>query len=66
MTDFKESLYYNPHIWWDPIGPPWETGLDQAGKTQLALIRLGFVKEVLAAQMKAVEAATALMAKTGR
>lgn len=66
MVDTKEALYYNPPIWWDPIGPPWETNLDQAGKTQLALIRLGFLKEVLAAQSKAIDAATALLSRSDR
>jgi hypothetical protein len=65
MADFKEALYYNPHIWWDPIGPPWEnTQLDAETQRQLALVRLSYQQDLLAAQAKAVESAKALLAKT--
>jgi hypothetical protein len=60
-----EMLYFNPHIYWDPIGPPWEypEGFDQTAKDQLALIRLSLHKDVLAAQAKAADAAIALVSK---
>jgi hypothetical protein len=66
MPDFKEALYYNPHIWWDPIGPPWENPqLDAGTQKQLALIRLGYQQDLLAAQQKAVQAAKSAIEKTG-
>ncbi len=64
MPELKNPLAYNPHIFWDPIGPPWETNLDQATQGQLAQIRLANLKDVLAAHSKAVDAATALLAKS--
>jgi hypothetical protein len=65
MPDYKEALYYNPHIFWDPIGPPWETNqFDGETQRQLALVRLSYHQDLLAAQAKAVESAKALLAKT--
>jgi len=65
MADPKEALYYNPHIWWDPIGPPWENKqLDAATHKQLALVRLNYHQELLAAQTKAIQAAKAALEKT--
>jgi hypothetical protein len=65
MADIKDPLVYNYyHPWWDPIGPPYETNLDEAGQTQLAQIRLAHAKEVLAAHSKAIDAATALLANS--
>ena len=67
MADFKEALYYNPHIWWDPIGPPWENQqFDAATHKQLALVRLNYHQELLAAQTKAIQAAKAALEKTSR
>jgi hypothetical protein len=61
----NDALLYNPyHILWDPIGPPWERELDQAGQQQLLLVRLTLLKDTLAAQAKAVESAMALVAKS--
>jgi hypothetical protein len=65
MPDYKEALYYNPHIFWDPIGPPWENPQFDAGtQKQLALVRLNYHQELLAAQAKAVQAARAALEKT--
>lgn len=65
MPDYKDALYYNPHIWWDPIGPPWETPQFDAGtQKQLALVRLSYHEELLAAQTRAVQAARAVIEET--
>lgn len=61
------NFIYNPyHIYWDPIGPPWEYPevFDQGSQQQLMLIRLHLHRDVLAAQAKAADAAIALLAKT--
>ncbi|HEV2424359.1 MAG TPA: hypothetical protein VGZ29_05990 [Terriglobia bacterium] len=64
MSDFREALYYNPHIFWDPIGPPWENKqLDPGAQRQLALVRLNYQQDLLAAQTKAVQAAKAVLEK---
>lgn len=65
MSDFKEALYYNPHIWWDPIGPPWENKqLNAETQKQLALVRLSYQQDLLAAQTKAIQAAKGVLEKT--
>ena len=65
MSDFKEALYYNPHIFWDPIGAPWENKqLDAGTQKQLALVRLNYHQDLLAAQAKAIQAAKAALEKT--
>ncbi len=66
MHDIKDPLVYNYHPWWDPIGPPYDTNLDEASKTQLAHIRLSLLKDVLAAHAKAVDAAITLHSKSKR
>lgn len=66
MSDFREALYYDPHIFWDPIGPPWEhTQFDAGVQRQLAIVRLNYQQELLAAQSKAVQAAKAVMERAG-
>jgi len=60
-----EELYYDPHIFWDPIGPPWETNqLDAGTQKQLTLVRLGYQQDLLAAKQKAVQAAKGVLEKT--
>lgn len=66
MSDFKEALYYDPHIFWDPIGPPWENPqLDAGTQKQLTIVRLNYQQELLAAQAKAVQAARGVIERTG-
>jgi hypothetical protein len=60
------ALQFNPRWWWDPA--PWWliNEMDKAVLNQLGAIQLQLQKEVLAAQMKSVEATMKILAQQSK
>jgi hypothetical protein len=56
-ADLQPQFLYNPHIWWDPIGPPWEVPWDTSTQKQITVLRLEHQKEVAALQQRTLDKA---------
>jgi hypothetical protein len=57
-NDLNELLHFNPNIIVDPVPWWWLQQLDKAALSKLAQISMARHKEVLTAQLKALDAAT--------
>jgi hypothetical protein len=57
-TDLNEILQFNPNIIADPVPWWWLQHLDRAALSKLAQISMARHKEVLTAQLKALDSAT--------
>jgi hypothetical protein len=65
-VEIPTALQFNPRIWWDPV--PWWfiNELDKSVLTQLATVQLQMQKDVLAAQVKSIDASLKIIGQAQR
>ncbi len=63
--NLPESLLFHPKWWVDPIPWPLWQQLDKNILTQVAIAQLHLQKEVLSAQIKALDQITTILSKRG-